>query len=128
MTMEGKEVFRRAVRITVGLRHQRAWSGPSSPPTTSPSSSPIRPTCASSRRPRRASGSPWTASPSSSTGRATPRAASIPLALADAADAGRLRVGDHVLLSGFGAGMAWASTVMRWAVDTVDSHEAGAAS
>ncbi len=44
--------------------------------------------------------------------------ASIPLALADAADAGRLRSGDHVLMSGFGAGMTWASTIIRWTVDT----------
>lgn len=41
-------------------------------------------------------------------------AASIPLALADAADAGRLHDGDLVLFAGFGAGMAWASAVVRW--------------
>jgi len=43
--------------------------------------------------------------------------ASVPLALADAADAGRLHPGDLVLMSGFGAGMAWASVVARWAAD-----------
>jgi 3-oxoacyl-[acyl-carrier-protein] synthase-3 len=41
-------------------------------------------------------------------------AASIPLALAEAADAGRLEPGDLVLLSGFGAGMSWASALLRW--------------
>ncbi|HUY30876.1 MAG TPA: beta-ketoacyl-ACP synthase III [Acidimicrobiales bacterium] len=41
-------------------------------------------------------------------------AASIPLALAEAADAGRVAEGDLVLLSGFGAGMTWASAVIRW--------------
>ncbi|HWD24801.1 MAG TPA: beta-ketoacyl-ACP synthase III [Acidimicrobiales bacterium] len=41
-------------------------------------------------------------------------AASIPLALSDAADNGRLHDGDLVLLSGFGAGMTWASTIVRW--------------
>lgn len=41
-------------------------------------------------------------------------AASIPLALCEAADAGRLKDGDLVLLSGFGAGMTWASAVIRW--------------
>jgi len=41
-------------------------------------------------------------------------AASIPLALAEAADAGRVSEGDLVLLSGFGAGMTWASAVIRW--------------
>lgn len=40
--------------------------------------------------------------------------ASIPLALADAADSGRLSAGDLVLLVGFGAGMTWASAVLRW--------------
>ena len=41
-------------------------------------------------------------------------AASIPIALAEAADAGRLHRGDLVLLSGFGAGMSWASALVRW--------------
>src|SRR6185437_2808408 len=40
--------------------------------------------------------------------------ASIPLALVDAAARGRLRSGDLVLLSGFGAGMTFASAVWRW--------------
>ncbi len=42
-------------------------------------------------------------------------AASIPMALADAADAGRLAPGDLVLVIGFGAGMSWASAVIEWA-------------
>ena len=41
-------------------------------------------------------------------------AASIPIALAEAADSGRLRGGDLVLLSGFGAGMSWASALLHW--------------
>ena len=41
-------------------------------------------------------------------------AASIPIALAEAADSGRLNRGDLVLLSGFGAGMSWASALVRW--------------
>ena len=40
--------------------------------------------------------------------------ASIPLALFDAADNGRLKDGDLVLLVGFGAGMTAASCVIRW--------------
>ena len=40
--------------------------------------------------------------------------ASIPLALADALDAGRVGPGDLVLLVGFGAGMTAASAVLRW--------------
>ena len=40
--------------------------------------------------------------------------ASIPLALVDALETGRLHDGDHVLLTGFGGGMTWASAVLRW--------------
>lgn len=40
--------------------------------------------------------------------------ASIPLALCDALDAGRVQQGDVVLLVGFGAGMTAASAVLRW--------------
>jgi 3-oxoacyl-[acyl-carrier-protein] synthase-3 len=41
-------------------------------------------------------------------------AASIPLALAHGAELGMLRPGDHVVLTGFGGGLAWGSTVLRW--------------
>jgi len=40
--------------------------------------------------------------------------ASIPLALVDAIDAGRVNKGDLVLLVGFGAGMTAASALIRW--------------
>ena len=40
--------------------------------------------------------------------------ASIPLGLADAAGSGRLKAGDIVLLVGFGAGMTAASALVRW--------------
>lgn len=41
-------------------------------------------------------------------------AASIPLALEDARRSGRLTPGAVVVMVGFGAGLSWASTVMRW--------------
>jgi 3-oxoacyl-[acyl-carrier-protein] synthase-3 len=41
-------------------------------------------------------------------------AASIPLVVAEAAEAGTLHDGDLVLMSGFGAGMTWASALVRW--------------
>ncbi len=41
-------------------------------------------------------------------------AASIPLALADAAGRGRLRSGDRVLLTAFGGGLTWGSAALRW--------------
>ena len=39
---------------------------------------------------------------------------SIPLALADAADDGRLQPGKLVLMTGMGAGLTWGSALMRW--------------
>ncbi len=41
-------------------------------------------------------------------------AASIPLALDEAFRAGRIRRGDHILFSGFGAGLAWGTVLMKW--------------
>ena len=41
-------------------------------------------------------------------------AASIPLALADAHDAGRLRAGERVLMTSVGAGLAWGSALLTW--------------
>jgi 3-oxoacyl-[acyl-carrier-protein] synthase III len=40
--------------------------------------------------------------------------ASIPLALDEAHQAGRIRRGDHILFSGFGGGLAWGTVLMRW--------------
>jgi 3-oxoacyl-[acyl-carrier-protein] synthase-3 len=40
--------------------------------------------------------------------------ASIPLALDEAVRAGRMKRGDHVLLCGFGAGLAWGTALVRW--------------
>jgi 3-oxoacyl-[acyl-carrier-protein] synthase-3 len=39
---------------------------------------------------------------------------SIPLALADAAAAGRLEAGKVVLMTGMGAGLTWGSALLRW--------------
>lgn len=41
-------------------------------------------------------------------------AASIPLALADARDQGRLHDGDTVLLTAFGAGLTWGACLLTW--------------
>lgn len=46
--------------------------------------------------------------------RANTSAASIPLALAAAHQAGRLRPGMRVLISGIGAGLGWSSLYLRW--------------
>ena len=41
-------------------------------------------------------------------------AASIPIALDEAVRSSRLTSGMNVLLTGFGAGLTWGSTVLRW--------------
>jgi 3-oxoacyl-[acyl-carrier-protein] synthase-3 len=41
-------------------------------------------------------------------------AASIPIVLCEAAEQGKLRAGQRVLLVGYGAGLAWGSCVMEW--------------
>lgn len=41
-------------------------------------------------------------------------AASIPLALQEACDAGRVRRGSRVLMCGFGAGLTWGTAVFSW--------------
>ncbi len=46
-------------------------------------------------------------------------AASIPLALCDALDEGRLQSGRHVVLVGFGAGLTWAAAVLHWQPERV---------
>ncbi|MBC2607662.1 beta-ketoacyl-ACP synthase III [Pelagicoccus albus] len=41
-------------------------------------------------------------------------AASIPIALDEAARAGRLEAGDYILIVAFGAGLTWGATLLRW--------------
>ncbi|MGH2755707.1 MAG: beta-ketoacyl-ACP synthase III [Actinomycetota bacterium] len=49
-------------------------------------------------------------------------AASIPLALAEAADGGRLGPGDLVVLAAFGAGFTWGAGLVRWGEGTSDAE------
>lgn len=39
---------------------------------------------------------------------------SIPLALAEAVQAGKVKKGDIIAISGFGAGLNWGAAVIRW--------------
>jgi 3-oxoacyl-[acyl-carrier-protein] synthase-3 len=48
-------------------------------------------------------------------------AASVPIALAEAADAGALNEGDNVVIVAFGAGLAWAAGLLRWGTAGVES-------
>lgn len=41
-------------------------------------------------------------------------AASIPIALCEAQQQGRIKPGNHVLLVGFGAGLTWGASIVRW--------------
>src|SRR5690625_3217403 len=41
-------------------------------------------------------------------------AASIPIALAEAVQMGRLKAGDNVICVGFGAGLSWGAAALRW--------------
>src|SRR5260221_7276711 len=111
--MEGREVFRRAVRATVDSAKAamtRAGVTADDIALFVPHQANLRIIDAAGQR----LGIPMerTAIVLDRTGNTS--SASIPLALADALDAGRVKAGDHVLISGFGAGMTWASAVLRW--------------
>jgi 3-oxoacyl-[acyl-carrier-protein] synthase-3 len=113
MVMHGQEVFRRAIRATTEsarLSLERAKVGAADVALFVPHQANLRIMDAVAERlgipPDRV------ASVIDRTGNTS--SASIPLALADAADRGRLCDGDIVLLAGFGAGMTWASAVWRW--------------
>jgi len=44
-------------------------------------------------------------------------AATIPLAMSEAYQEGRLQSGDQIILSAFGAGFTWGSLLLRWSMD-----------
>ena len=116
MKMEGREVFRRAVRITVesaSTALQRAKLDPDDVSLFVPHQANLRIIEAAAARLGIAMDR--TAIVLDRTGNTS--SASVPLALADAADAGRMAPGDVVLMTGFGAGMTWASLVLRWGDD-----------
>ncbi len=116
MAMEGREVFRRAVRVTVesaAAALERAKLSAEDVSLFVPHQANLRIIEAAATR----LGIPMerTAIVLDRTGNTS--AATVPLALADAADAGRLAPGDIVLMTGFGAGMTWASLVLRWTAE-----------
>ena len=41
-------------------------------------------------------------------------AASIPIAIGEALEQNRIKIGDIVALAAFGSGFAWASTIIKW--------------
>ncbi len=108
MKMQGQEVFRRAVRAVVDSSDGHARAGRVSTSTTSPGSSPTRPTCASSTRPPSASASARSARSSTSSATATRRRRRSRSRCSKRSTTAGSRDGDLVLCSGFGAGMTWA--------------------
>jgi 3-oxoacyl-[acyl-carrier-protein] synthase-3 len=44
-------------------------------------------------------------------------AASIPIALCEAVNSGRVKIGDNVVLASFGAGLTWSALAMRWGAE-----------
>lgn len=127
MTMRGQEVFRRAVRVTVDSAVkslERAKVSPEEIALFVPHQANVRIMDAVAER----LGVPGdrVASVIGRTGNTS--AASIPLALVDAVDNGRLSDGDLVLFAGFGAGMTWASAVWRWGRAEVDRPVPGPSS
>lgn len=111
--MEGKEVFRRAVRIMVdsgqkSMKHAGV---------TADDIALVVPHQANIRIIQSACdklGIPMERAATVLHRTGNTSSASIPLALADALDAGRVKKGDLILLVGFGAGMTAASAVIRW--------------
>jgi 3-oxoacyl-[acyl-carrier-protein] synthase-3 len=111
--MDGKEVFRRAVRIMVdSARKSMEIAGIQADDLALvvPHQANIRIISAACDR----LGVPMDRAAVCIHETGNTSSASIPLALIDAADQGRLAPGDLVLLVGFGAGMTAASAIIRW--------------
>jgi 3-oxoacyl-[acyl-carrier-protein] synthase-3 len=111
--MEGKEVFRRAVRIMVdSAEKSMAHAGVTGDDiaVVVPHQANIRIIQAACER----LGVPMERAAVVIDETGNTSSASIPLALSDALDHGRISNGDLVLLVGFGGGMTAASCVLRW--------------
>lgn len=113
MKMDGPEVFRRAVRVVVESSNNaltRAGLTPSDVDWFLPHQANARIVSAAASRLKIPAErcivniDRW----------GNTSAASIPIALAEAADEGRFSDGDIILACGFGAGMTWSSAVLRW--------------
>ena len=113
MVMRGKEVFRRAVHATVEsatASMERAKVGIDDIALFVPHQANVRIMEAAAAR----LGLPPDKIVSVIDRTGNTSSASIPLAVIDAIERGRVHDGDLLLLSGFGAGMTWASAVWRW--------------
>lgn len=113
LKMDGREVFRRAVRVMVSSAQatfERAGVSADDVAVVIPHQANIRIIESACNK----LGIPMDKAVSVLHRTGNTSSASIPLALADAADTGRLQPGDLALIVGFGAGMTWASALIRW--------------
>ena len=113
LVMDGKEVFRKAVRVVVESAERAmadAGLGPDDIALLVPHQANLRIIQAACQR----LDIPEERAVSVIDRYGNTSSASIPLALHDALATGRVHDGDNLLLAGFGGGMTWASAIIRW--------------
>ena len=111
--MDGKEVFRRAVRVVVDSAEQAMKIADVSPDDISlviPHQANIRIIQAATKR----LGIPMERTVVTLDRYGNTSSSSIPLAFFDARENGRVKNGEYALMTGFGAGMTWASAIVKW--------------
>lgn len=111
--MDGKEIFRKAVRVVVDSSEQaldQAGVRPEDVGLLIPHQANLRIIQAACQR----LGIPEERTAVVIDRYGNTSSASIPMALDHAVADGRVAPGDTLLLTGFGAGMTWASAVLRW--------------
>jgi 3-oxoacyl-[acyl-carrier-protein] synthase-3 len=111
--MDGKEIFRRAVRVVVDSAEEAMKIADVSPDDISlviPHQANVRIIKAATQR----LGIPMERTVVTLDRYGNTSSSSIPLAFFDARENGRIKSGEYALMTGFGAGMTWASAVVRW--------------
>jgi 3-oxoacyl-[acyl-carrier-protein] synthase III len=111
--MDGKEIFRRAVRVVVDSAEEAMKIADVSPDDISlviPHQANVRIIKAAVQR----LGIPMERTVVTLDRYGNTSSSSIPLAFFDARENGRVKSGEYALMTGFGAGMTWASAVVRW--------------
>ena len=111
--MNGKEIFRRAVRVVVDSAEQALKSAGITADDLSlviPHQANIRIIQAATQR----LGIDMDRSVITLDRYGNTSSSSIPLAFYDARENGRIKAGEYALMTGFGAGMTWASAIVKW--------------
>jgi 3-oxoacyl-[acyl-carrier-protein] synthase-3 len=112
-TMDGKEIFRRAVRVVVDSAEKALASAGISADDLAlviPHQANIRIIQAATQR----LGIEMDRAVVVLDRYGNTSSASIPLAFDDARQNGRIKPGEYALMTGFGAGLTWASAIVRW--------------